>query len=105
MLSKKLQKKNRAQLHRLLDIVLDGNGFEDREQEKTGDLPTLFFDFSGHVSLARVRLHSNGWKALDNPDIAWDLYTDREITDAMVDNIGAVVSLALNKEKEDEADT
>lgn len=52
----------RAALHNLLDLVLDINGFEARRQEKTGDKPTLFFYFSGHVSKIKIDVFERGWR-------------------------------------------
>lgn len=31
------------------------------EQESTGNLPTVFFEFSGHVCQVEIRIHYNGW--------------------------------------------
>jgi len=38
------------------------------EQESTGNLPTVFFEFSGHVCQVEIRIHLNGW--IENGD--WD---------------------------------
>lgn len=38
------------------------------EQESTGNLPTVFFEFSGHVCQVEFRIHLNGW--IENGD--WD---------------------------------
>ena len=56
-LEKKMEKRKREQIHRLLDLALDINGLEPREQKVTGNLPTVFFDFSGHVG--RISIHTN----------------------------------------------
>ena len=60
-LEKKMEKRKREQIHRLLDLALDINGLEPREQKVTGNLPTVFFDFSGHVGRISIRTYSAGW--------------------------------------------
>ena len=46
----------------------------------TGDKPTIFVDFFGHVSLFRVQIHFCGWgDALYNePDYSWRIYIDED---------------------------
>lgn len=55
--------KNREKLHTILDMVLDCNGFEERQREKTGYLPTVFLSFNGHVSMLDVDVCPNGWES------------------------------------------
>lgn len=63
-LRKKAEKRRRKLIHRLLDLVLDINGMEPREQELTGNLPTAFFEFSGHIGVVKAKVYTDGW----NPD-------------------------------------
>lgn len=60
-MKKKAEKRKRKQIHELLDLVLDINGLELRDQSITGNLPTVFFDFSGHVGRIDVRIYQAGW--------------------------------------------
>ena len=60
-MKKKVEKRKRKQIHELLDLVLEVNGLEPREQSITGNLPTVFFEFSGHVGRVSVRIYSTGW--------------------------------------------
>jgi len=60
-MKKKVEKRKRKQIHELLDLVLDVNGLEPREQSITGNLPTVFFEFSGHVGRIDVRIYQAGW--------------------------------------------
>ena len=55
------KEKIREQMHELLDIALDTNGFEERCRETTGLLPTIFFEYSGHVNRLDVDIVPNGW--------------------------------------------
>lgn len=86
--------KQREQLHKLLDIVIDGNGFEHRKREYTGTLPTLFFDFSGHVNNLSIRLYEDGWETgAHHQD--YDFYLDYDITDEKVETFRAAVNNVL----------
>lgn len=51
----------RAALHKILDLVLDINGLEERDQRVTKDKPTAFFTFSGHTAGVDVNVYENGW--------------------------------------------
>lgn len=88
------KEKQREQLHKLLDIVIDGNGFECRDREITGTLPTVFYEFSGHVNYLQIRLYPDGWK----PGVYQEEYEfklENDISDKAVETIRAAVSKAL----------
>lgn len=55
------EKKRRRELHRILDLILDINGTGERRRKETGDLPTAFLDFSGHVGRVDVQIYDTGW--------------------------------------------
>lgn len=57
----------REQMHRLLDIALDTNGFEERCREETGPLPTIFFEYSGHINRLDIDIIPNGWSSCAGP--------------------------------------
>lgn len=59
---KKAEKRIRRDIHKALDIVLDINGLGVRKQSVTGNLPTAFFDFSGHTADVDIYIHKKGWK-------------------------------------------
>lgn len=56
------EERRRVQMHRILDLVLDINGLGRRQQELTGNLPTAFMHFSGHISNVDIDIHRNGWR-------------------------------------------
>lgn len=58
----------REQVHELLDLIFDINGFEERLQEKTGSKPTLFLRLSGHVAKIWVDVYGEGWRSGIAPD-------------------------------------
>jgi len=65
----------REGLHRLLDLVIDINGLEERRQEISGNLPTAFFGFNGHTAGAHVQVYNQGWNDFNDPDFSvysWD---------------------------------
>lgn len=92
----------RKQLHELLDIVLDGNGFESRKRDNTGTLPTLFFEYSGHVNMVRIDLHSDGWQSGSNYDAQFERYLTNPIKQEEIDGFRAKVQAALTEKKETE---
>ena len=88
------KEKQREQLHKLLDIVIDGNSFERRDREITGTLPSLFFDFSGHVNSVDIRLFPDGWKVGAYQE-EYEFKLENDISDKAVETIRAAVSKAL----------
>ena len=75
-LKRKIEKRHRADVHRVLDLVLDINGLDRRQKKLTGNLPTAFFDFSGHTACLYVRVFENGWNGNVSPDYSTDTYID-----------------------------
>lgn len=58
---KKAEKRMRAKVHKVVDLVLDINGLCPRRRSETGDKPTAFMYFSGHVAGISVDICKNGW--------------------------------------------
>lgn len=83
-MKKKVEKRKCELLRELFDLVLDINGSGERSQEKTGNLPTAFFDFSGHTGRVKVSIHSLGWN-YSYADKIIEAYTDKpgQLTDAV----------------------
>jgi len=73
----------REGLHRLLDLVLDINGVSRRDREFTGDLPTAFFDFSGHTAAAHMRVYASGWEHGQDYDWDYDVWEDSNINEVI----------------------
>lgn len=84
-LEKKMEKRKREQIHRLLDLALDINGLEPSDQQHTGNHPTAFFDFSGHVGRICIRTYSAGWTpGKDSDTEIWPrAYVLSELADAV----------------------
>jgi hypothetical protein len=85
----------REKIHELLDIVLDGNGNNARSREKTGMLPTLFFNYSGHVNDIDIYLHSDGWRSGESADRDWTIRLDAPISQNTIDSLRGAVNKAL----------
>lgn len=60
-IEKKVEKLRRKKIHDVLEMVLEINGTHPRKLEKTGDKPTAFFDFYGHVASVDVKVCTDGW--------------------------------------------
>lgn len=86
-LKRKIEKHRRAEVHRVLDLVLDINGLEERREEVTGNLPTAFLSFSGHVSGLYVSVHEKGWREYLSPDYTAEAYIDQKHLRQMITDL------------------
>ncbi|WP_313583950.1 nitrogenase molybdenum-iron protein subunit beta [Lacrimispora sp.] len=80
---RKKEYSRREGLHRLLDLVLDINGINRRDHEITGNLPTAFFDFSGHTAAAHMRVYTSGWGSGQDHEWCCDVWEDGDINEAI----------------------
>ncbi|MGJ1078974.1 hypothetical protein ACR77U_13110 [Enterococcus faecium] len=94
------EKELREQLHEILDIVLDTNGLESRSRAKTGTLPTVFIDFSGHVSKVDVSIHRDGWTPSVGYDKQFTFYFDEKIDQERIEELRAYCKFALEDKTE-----
>lgn len=62
-LRRKTEKRKRQQICEVLDLCLQINGLQGNRQELTGDHPTAFFFFWGHMAMIKADVHREGWKA------------------------------------------
>lgn len=95
-----MEEKLRNQLHEILDIVIQTNGFNQRRRTKTGTLPTVFFNYSGHVNSLSIDLHADGWATSQGPTKTWDLSFDEPISDNVIATIRREMDAALSDKKE-----
>lgn len=65
-------------LHEIIDLYLKLNPTATR-QEKTGNKPTVFINFSGQVGTVEIDVHENGWYPDSNPTIRFNLFEGNEI--------------------------
>lgn len=84
-IEKKVEKRRRDKIHELLDLTLDINSTMPREQEKTGNKPTAFFNFSGHIGTVELKVIREGWFAGDYaPErIESHTYRNHELDEAL----------------------
>ena len=78
-LEKKIEKMRRKKVHEILEMALEINGTHSRAREETGDRPTAFFEFSGHIAQVNVRVHNNGWESGRAADSWLEAYIGRDI--------------------------
>ena len=67
-LKRKIEKRRRQQICEALDLCLQINGLQKSDQEYTGNHPTAFCNFSGHVADVSIRIYVRGWKTREDPD-------------------------------------
>ena len=73
----KIEKRRRQQICKVLDLCLQINGLQESKKKYTGDHPTAFFRFSGHVALVEVDVHEHGWSSGTGPDREYCAYIDQ----------------------------
>lgn len=95
-----MEEKLKNQLHEILDIVIQTNGFNQRRRKKTGTLPTVFFNYSGHVNSLSIDLHADGWAPSQGPTKSWDLSFNEPILDIVIETIRREMEAALSDKKE-----
>ena len=88
---KEQQKETREIVMQIFDLALAINQNETR-QDKTGNKPTVFVRFSGHVAGVEVEAYPNGWDSGfgwvgedDDIGIRYTIYLDDEFFTAWVD--------------------
>lgn len=72
----KQEKKKRQAVDEIFDLALQVNGLTDRRQKVTGNLPTVFVWFAGHVSNLNVQVYVNGWEENVGPQKEFTIHTD-----------------------------
>ncbi len=70
-LAKKIEKMRRKKVHEALEIALEINTTQKRDQDITGRKPTVFFSFSGHVADVDVSVYQNGWSFTRGAEGRW----------------------------------
>lgn len=70
----------------------------------TGEKPTIFVRFYGHVSLFEVQIHSFGWgdAPYDDPNYSWKIFIDedQENVKKKLDEIINMLEKLLERERE-----
>lgn len=92
------KERNREKMHEILDIVLDANDLEERQRKTTGNKPTVFYWFNGHMATLNISIHANGWST-DHPEttVGVDFDVDEDISDEKI-NMLRLILLAAKKE-------
>lgn len=58
----------------LFELCMKINSTEKRDRAVTGDLPTTFVTFNGHVANIRIEIFMHGWEKDEVADKAFDLW-------------------------------
>lgn len=93
---KKAEKNKRRKFTELLDLALQANGLENRTRKESGNLPTVFFEFSGHVSWITVQVHPNGWESYA-PYKEVTVYTDQRYDEKDYQKAKKLLEQAIEK--------
>lgn len=64
-----------AEVHEIVEMAIQVNGFGARDQEFTGDLPTVFIIMHGHVACLEISIHEHGWNFGLLADKTFNFYT------------------------------
>ena len=88
------------QILALVDTLLEANGLEHRDRPRTGSMPTIFFEYSGHVNKFRVWLYKDGWSSGFDDDKEWEFYLDDEVPVDTINNINGHIEDALKEKTE-----
>lgn len=90
----------REQMHKLLDIVIDTNGFEHRERNRTGTLPTVFLEYYGHVNKVQITISEDGWQTGASSTTLVDTSLDKPLPDEVMQQVEEQCKAALTDKKE-----
>lgn len=65
----------------LFRLALGINGLNERKKTKTGNLPTVIFEFYGHTADIEFQIYKDGWDIESSgiKDISMDMYVDDEM--------------------------
>lgn len=96
-----MQQENRRKIHEIIDIALDTNSFESRTRERTGTQPTVFIDFSGHVSLISLMVYEDGYEP-GGHNTKMETYFDKPISDDFVKRFRELCEKCCSVKKESE---
>lgn len=61
----------------LLELCMEINSTEKRDRELTGDLPTAFLTFNGHIANMKIEVFLHGWVGGAAADKVFELWTDK----------------------------
>lgn len=84
----------REQLHRILDIIIDTNGFEMRTRDELGTLPA-----TGHVNLLQLSIHPDGWQSGISSKKLLDCYLDKPFAEELLQKVEDACKAALTDKK------
>ena len=78
---------------KIVEIAMMLNS-EPTQKEISGNKPTIFVEFMGHIGGVTVTIHSNGWQSDECSDYSWFITFDKEKRAVYVD--GEVLGIKSN---------
>lgn len=60
-------------------LALKVNSLDMRKQDVSGNLPTAFIDFSGHVAELTVEIYKSGWRIGEKADRRFEFATSKPL--------------------------
>lgn len=51
----------KKKIHKILELVFEVNEIKQKTRDLTGDKPTLFFEYAGHINSITVSANEHGW--------------------------------------------
>lgn len=85
---------NKEKLLKIMEACMELNTLSARKREKTGYLPTVFFDFSGHVGWLNIKIHNTGWYPNANYDEYITVDFTKPISDDTMNNVLSKIKAA-----------
>ena len=87
----------KKQILETICMLLEANGLEERKQSVTGSMPTIFFEYSGHINALHVELYKNGWSTENERDNKWVFYLDDELSKAPIEAMTKEISETVHE--------
>lgn len=72
-------KMKRKEAMKIVELAMQVNSMQERQQRCSGNLPTAFVRYSGHVAGLDVVVHETGWRQYERPDRKFEFYTDEPL--------------------------
>lgn len=88
---------NKEKLLKIMEACMELNTLSERKRELTGYLPTVFFDFSGHVGWLEIKIYNTGWYANADYDEYITVDFTKPISDNRMDDILSKIKAAGEK--------
>lgn len=90
---------------KIVELAMQVNSMQERQQRCSGNLPTAFVNYSGHVAGLDVMVHETGWRQYERPDRKFEFYTDEPLNKEYFKDYQRYMSGLIQKNSPQEAAT